>query len=72
MVPSHTESGSMIEPFQARPLGYKQWITLAVHNNPAILIGCGESCQEGLDVHQWRGRPQGYSLALLRGVCRRR
>lgn len=48
----------------------KQLITLAAQDDPAILVGSGESCKEAFDVHQRGSGPRGPGLILLHRGCR--
>ena len=41
------------------------WTTLAVQDDPAILVGSGEGCKEAFDVHQRGSRPWHPGLSLI-------
>lgn len=47
------------------------WITLAAQDDPAILVGSGESCKEAFNVHKRGSRPRHCGLLLHRscGSC---
>lgn len=45
------------------------WITLAAEDDPAILVGSGESCKEAFYAHQWRSRPRRSGFPLFHGSC---
>lgn len=45
------------------------WITLAAQDDPAILVGSGESCKEAFDLHKRGSRPRHCGL-FLHWSCR--
>ena len=45
-------------------------VTLTAQDDPAILVGSGESREEAFDVHQWGSGPRRPVLPLLRRGCR--
>lgn len=45
-------------------------VTLTAQDDPAILVGSGESCEEAFDVHQRGSGPRCPVLPLLCGGCR--
>lgn len=45
------------------------WITLAAEDDPAILVGSGESCKEAFYTHQGGSRPRRSGLRLLNVSC---
>ena len=45
------------------------WLTLAAQNDPAVLVGGGESCKEAFDVHQRGSGPRCCGLPLLHRGC---
>lgn len=40
---------------------------MVVQDDPAILVGNGEGCEEAFDVHQWGSSLRGLDLSLFRG-----
>lgn len=74
LIPCLTQGGAGLEADSFHALASQLQMgsssdTLAAQDDPAVLVGSGESCKEAFDVHQRGSRPRCHGLSLPHRGC---